>query len=72
MKLELTYWQAVVLREMLNMSNVKGAPDDDDCMSLDDMVVENLKGKGHDVTDERVVTMEVWALFRELDKVVSE
>ena len=40
MNLELTYWQAVILREMLNLSNVKGAPEDEDCLSLDDMVIE--------------------------------
>ena len=72
MNLELTYWQAVVLREMLNMSNVKGSPMDEDCMSLDDMVVENLKGKGHDITDPKIVTGVVWGLYDRLDEVVAE
>ena len=71
MNLELTYWQAVILREMLNMSNVKGAPMDEDCLSLDDMVIENLKGKGHHIPDRRDVTQVAWALFDRLDEVVG-
>lgn len=72
MNLELTYWQAVILREMLNLSNVKGAPEDEDCLSLDDMVIENLIGKGHSIPDPSVVTQEVWRLFRTVDRVVGE
>ena len=72
MNLELTYWQAVILREMLNLSNVKGSPMDEDCLSLDDMVIENLIGKGHSIPDQQDVTLEVWAMFRTLDKAVGE
>jgi hypothetical protein len=52
------------------MSAVKGSPMDPDCLSADDMALENLSGKGYNVyPDEYVaVIQEIWET---LDKKVN-
>lgn len=58
--------QAKVLHALLNMSAVKGAPMDPDCLSCEDMALEYLKGRGIDI-DKDELTKIVHRLWVSLD-----
>lgn len=59
--------QARVLLAVLNVSNVKGSPMDEDCLSCEDMAHESLVGKCIKM-DREEVTEIVWKIWETLDK----
>ena len=70
MTLVLSPKKARYLEALLNMSAVKGSPMDPDCMSADDMALENLLGKGYDVDPNEYVAV-IQEIWETLDKRVN-